>query len=251
MKNLYQAGAGALLGVCLGGCAPGGALDTKTQLGGAQDTVGEQTETQLVKCAQPLGTAALVEEEDPGLAQVGLPSPVPLLRLMMSRSNCFQVVDRGQAGELMRRERELMAEGQLEGGTGPAAGQMVAAQYLLTPHVVFQDTDAGGGGLGAALGALLPGVAGLLAGGIKTENLEAQTVLTLTNVGTGLQESVAEGSARKRDVSFALGGLGFGGSAALGAVGGAYASTDIGKLVSAAFLDAYNKLVESVEGSGS
>ena len=102
-------------------------------------------------------------------------------------------------------------------------------------------------GSGRPLGGLLPGVGGLLAGAIQVESLEAQTLLTLTNVRTGLQESVAEGSARKRDVGFALGGGFVGGSGGLGAAGGAYASTDIGKIVSAAFLDAFNKLVASIQ----
>ena len=59
--------------------------------------------------------------------------------------------------------------------------------------------------------------------------------------------SIAEGSARKRDIGFALGGAGL--SAGFGGVaGGAYTNTDIGKIVSAAFLDAYNKLVASTPG---
>lgn len=60
---------------------------------------------------------------------------------------------------------------------------------------------------------------------------------------TGEQEAAAEGSASKRDLGF--GGLAFGGL--VGAGGGAYASTDIGKIVSAAFLDAHNKLVSQVQ----
>ena len=235
------------------------ALNQNTQLGGAKDTVGTKTESQLVKCAQPLGTAALVEPEKsahvlpgmshlglPGLSQAGLPSPIPLLKLMMSRSNCFQVVDRGRASEAMKRERELMMQGELREGSNLGAGQMVAADYLLTPDVVFQDTNAGGGGFGGLLGMLGP--LGLLASAVKTENLEAQTVLTLTDVRTGLQKGVAEGNARKRDISFGLGGLGGFGTLGIGAVGGAYASTDVGKIVSAALLDAFNKLVASAQG---
>ena len=240
---LYTAGALAaclLTSACLQNVMP----DTKPQLGGAKDTVGDQSAATLTKCTTPLGTAALVEQEDSSiLINAGLSSPVPLLRLMMSRSGCFQVVDRGQASELMRKERALLKEGELQKDTALAAGQMVAADYLITPHVIFQDEDAGGGGIGAIIGAVLPGVLGAVAGGISVENLEAQTVLTLTNVRTGIQEAVAEGSASKKDMAFAVGALGIGSGVGAGGAGGAYASTDIGKIVSAAFLDAHNKLV--------
>lgn len=234
MKRLFLSITGLLVVGGLVGCSSG-AMSTKTQLGAAKDTVGDQTEVQLVKCAQPLGTAALVEatmpgqaqgaQTAPGLDQVGLPSPVPLLRLMMNRSNCFQVVDRGQASEIMRRERELMAAGQLQEGSGPGAGQMVAAEYLITPNVIFQDAKASGGGVGAALvglaGWFVPGAAavGAVAGSVKIDNLEAQTVLTLTNVRTGLQESVSEGSARKRDIGFGVLGVGAGAPRAALALG--------------------------------
>ena len=61
----------------------------------------------------------------------------------------------------------------------------------------------------------------------------------MTNVRTGVQEAVAEGSATKSDIGF--GGLGFAGG--VGGLGGGYEDTDVGKIVAASFLDAHNKLV--------
>ena len=56
---------------------------------------------------------------------------------MMARSGCFKVVDRGRASEVMRKERELLNQGELQEGTGPTAGQMIAADYLITPDVIY------------------------------------------------------------------------------------------------------------------
>lgn len=242
-KNLISSLAG-LVAVTLAGCA-----STQTQLGsggsmvsGSAGAAGAQgAAPQLTRCATPIGTAALIEQDNPMLAQAGLTSPIPLLRIMMAQSGCFRVVDRGQASQAMQRERAMAAGGDLQSGSNMGAGQMKAADFLITPNVVFKDSNAGGGGAG--LGALIPGIGGAIAGGIKWTNMESQVTLFLTNVRTGEQEAAAEGSASKRDLGF--GGLAFGGL--VGAGGGAYASTDIGKIVSAAFLDAHNKLVAQVQ----
>ncbi|WJW76120.1 SH3 domain-containing protein [Thiohalobacter sp. IOR34] len=226
-------------------------MNTQTKLGGGGSEVtgsggnaGAQGQsTQLVHCARPIGTAALLEPEDRGYAQYGLSSPVPLIRLMMAQSNCFRVVDRGAASSALQRERALAAGGELQKGSSMGGGQMVAADYIITPSIIFQDANAGGGFGG--LGALLPGVAGAVAGGIRTQNLESQVTLFVTNVRTGVQEAVAEGSAKKSDISF--GGFGWMGGVAGG--GGAYQSTDIGKITAAAFMDAHNKLVAQLQAT--
>ena len=53
--------------------------------------------SQLVQCSESVGTIALVESQIPALAQKGLTSPVPLIRLIAAQSGCFNVVERGQA----------------------------------------------------------------------------------------------------------------------------------------------------------
>ncbi len=222
-----------------------GCTANETRLGGGSTEVtgsagragNQDTSSQLIKCAQPIGTAALLEPQHTGYTQFGLSSPVPLLKLIMAQSGCFQVVSRGATSRALERERALASGGQLQGGSRMGGGQMVAADYIIEPAITHKDANSGGGFGG--LGAYLPGVAGAVAGGIRTQNLEAQTLLTLTNVRTGVQEAVAEGSASKRDISF--GGLGFARGVGLG--GGSYESTDIGKITAAAFLDAHNNLV--------
>jgi curli biogenesis system outer membrane secretion channel CsgG len=245
-NNTLVCGLTGLLALSIAGCA-----STQTQLGGGGSMVTGSTGAagtqgaapQLTRCSTPIGTAALVEQDNPMLAQAGLTSPIPLLRIMMAQSNCFQVVDRGQASEALQRERAMAAAGELQTGSNMGAGQMKAADFLITPNVVFKDSNASGGGAG--LGALIPGIGGAIAGGIRWTNMEAQTTLFLNNVRTGVQEAAAEGSASKRDLGF--GGVAFGGI--VGAAGGTYASTDIGKIVAAAFLDAHNKLVAQLQAT--
>ena len=247
VKKTLAGSALAVTAALISGCAGmqqtqlGGGGSMVTGSAGAAGTQGAAP--QLTRCATPIGTAALIEQDNPMLAQAGLTSPIPLLRIMMAQSNCFRVVDRGQASQAMQRERAMAAGGDLQSGSNMGAGQMKAADFLITPNVVFKDSNAGGGGLG--LGALIPGIGGAIAGGIKWTNMESRVTLFLTNVRTGEQEAAAEGSASKRDMGF--GGLAFGGL--VGAGGGAYASTDIGKIVSAAFLDAHNKLVAQVQAT--
>jgi hypothetical protein len=196
----------------------------------------------LTQCAKPIGTAALVESEYPVYSQYQLPSPVPLVKLMMARSGCFKVVSRGSASAALKSERALANEGELQKGSNMGGGQMAAADFVIVAEIVQQDADAGGGGGG--LGGLLPGKIGAVAGLFKKKKLEAQVMLTVSNVRTSVQEAIAQGSATKSDLD--IGGFGWIGGVAGG--GGAYQSTDIGKLTAVAFMDAHNNLVGQLGG---
>lgn len=203
--------------------------------GGAAGAQGQSAD--LIRCAKPIGTAALLEPEHSMYTRYGLSSPVPLVKLMMAQSGCFRVVDRGAASAALQKERALAGDGELQKGSNMGGGQMAAADYIITPEIVHKDSDAGGGMGG--LGGLLPGKIGAIAGGLKLKKLEAQVMLSVTNVRTSVQEAIATGSAKKSDIGF--GGLGWIGGVAGGA--GTYESTDIGKITAVAFLDAHNKLV--------
>ena len=67
----------------------------------------------LLRCAAPIATVALVE--DPAgyayMARYTLPSPLQLMRLMMQQSGCFRVVDRSAGIEAAKREQELENSG--------------------------------------------------------------------------------------------------------------------------------------------
>ncbi|MCS4502670.1 hypothetical protein KBTX_00149 [wastewater metagenome] len=241
-KQLWAAAGAVAMAVALTGCNTnpvlGGASSTVTGSGGAAGA--QNASKDLVRCSRPIGTAALYEGNYNGLRDAGLQSPLPLIRVMMAQSGCFKVVERGQASQALREERRLAQSGELQSGSNMGKGQMAAADFILTPNVAFKDPDSGGGFGG--LGALLPGVAGAIAGGVKTENLEAQTTLLLTNIRTGVQEAAATGTAKKTDVSFG----GFGWASGVAGGGGSYQDTEIGKIVIAAFVDAHNNLVSQM-----
>jgi hypothetical protein len=82
-----------------------------------------------------------------------------------------------------------------------------------------------------------------LIGGIRSKKMEANTVLSLTNVRTTETLATVEGYAAKNSLGFAAGGGGFWGSGAAAAVGGGYDNTDIGKIITISFIQAYSKMV--------
>lgn len=218
-----------------GGTEVSGAAGPNGSSGAASD---------LVTCPEPIGTAALIEPKRTYYHHYGLSSPIPLVKLMMAQSNCFRIVDRGAGSKAMERERAIAQKGEFQKGSNLGKGQMVAADYVITPQIVHRDKNAGGAGGGLA--GLLPGRAGALAGRLKGKRLESQVMLSLTDVRTGVQEVMAEGSAKKTDLDLrAIGWIR--GIPAIGG-GGAWERTDIGKVTASAFMDAHNKMVGQLGG---
>ncbi len=234
----------------LAAVTPSTAMAQKLGKGGT----GVDETSELPRCAQPLGTVALVENRSVAGVEDQLPpgmralvqlaerqnggstakvDPLPLLKLLTARSGCFEVVERGCAFDALQRERQLAAGGSVANGAALNQATLRAADYLLTAQVLYSDSNArgGGGGVGGTFGSAV---------GLKTKTLESQTMLTLVNVRTGVQTAVATGAARKRDVTVVGGGLLL--SLGVGALGGAYTSTDIGKITSLALLDSFRKL---------
>ena len=218
----------------------GGSSTTAT--GGAGGATSDGVSSQLERCDESFGTMAVVEDQGApwygDLAQYKLGSTVPVLRMMVQQSNCFVVVERGRAMSNMMQERTLEQSGELREGSSFGKGQMVAADYTMSPSITF--SKKGTGGVGGALGGVFGRIAGAVAGGLKSN--EASTTLLLIDNHSGVQLAAAEGSAKNFD--FAVGGGIFGGGAG-GALGG-YTDTPEGKILTAAFMDSYNKLVRAV-----
>lgn len=220
--------------------AGGGGNPASGSAGGA--TASGQNK-QLEHCGESLGTVSIDEDQAAPwygyLTQYQLPSTVPLLRLIVQQSNCFVLVDRGRAFSNALGERALQQSGELRSGSKFHKGQLVAADYSMSPSINF--SQQGGQGLGAGIG-FLPGggILTALAAGAKSNS--ASTTLLLVDNRSGVQLAAAQGSAKNWD----FGGLGaiIGGGAG-GGIGG-YSTTPEGKIVTAAFIDSYNQMVVAV-----
>ena len=245
-KTTMGLGIGAAL-LALGGCvstAPvvgGGEKGPVTGSAGGATTA--NANSSLERCDQSLGTLGVVEDQNASwfqeLRNYKLGSTVPVIRMMIQQSNCFVVVERGNAMQNINTERALQQSGEMRGGSNFGKGQMVAADYTMSPSIQFsQNTGGIGGALGGFSGAL--GVAGAIAGGMKTN--EAATTLIMIDNRSGVQLAAAEGSAKNMDFNV-MGGL-FGGGVGGGA--GGYSNSPEGKIIIAAFADSYNQLIRAV-----
>lgn len=242
LSHMLVAPAHALFGFSLGG-------DKKEegQPSGSAGPDGAKNEAkELEKCDKSYGTLAVVEPQDAvisHLLQYGLQSPTGLIRMMVQQSNCFVLVERGRAMSNLMQERQLAESGELRKGSNMGKGQMVTADYVLTPDAVFSSKDSGG--IGGALGGLgiFGAVAGVVAAGLKFKS--AQTTMILSDSRSSLQIASATGSAEKTD--WGIGGA-LGGGGAVGALG-AYTSTPEGKVIASSYLDNWNNVVRSIRNN--
>ena len=207
----------------------------------------QATMNDVPRCSRKLGTVSVMDGDDPsGWTQFQLAGPQKLLKVLIQRSGCFNLVDRGSGLSAAQRERDIGSDLGLQRRSNVGQGQIKAADYVLIAEVQASNSNSGGGAVGAGLGGLFGGRFGGLAGGLSSKKMEANTVLSLTNVRTTDTIAVQDGYAAKNSLSFGgLGGGGFfGGGAA--AVGGGYDNTDIGRIVTLAFIQAYAKMVNDL-----
>jgi hypothetical protein len=244
---LLMAGAAA----CATGAGPTGYKQGKggTLVDGAAGPNGATGHSGIQRCDKPFGAVTVVEPQNyvmQALSRRGLQSPTSLIRLMVQQSNCFIVVDRGMGMQNLMQERDLAASGELRGGSNMGGGQMMAADYVLTPTVVFSEDDAGavGAAVSGAISRRNP-LLGSVASGLKFQ--EAQTSMMLTDARSGVQVAAAEGSTRKADLQLSTSLLG---TRAGGTVGG-YGKTNEGKIIAAALLDNFNNVVSVVRSDTS
>lgn len=215
----------------------------KTEATGSAGGANSQgANSKLEHCDAALGTIAVVEDTNASwyamLSQHQLGSTTPVLKLLIQQSGCFVVVDRGRAMNNMMQERALSQSGELRNNSNYGKGQMVSADFSLSPSITFSNNNAGGAG--AAIGGLLGSIGAIVGGSISAK--EASTLLTLDDNRSGVQLAAAEGSAKNWD----FGGLGGMLGAGFGAVGGGYSNTAEGKVIVAAFMDSYNGVVKAV-----
>lgn len=210
---------------------------------GAAGTQGSQGDTGLQHCDKPMGALAVVEPQDfvlQSLRAYNLQSPVSLIRLMVQQSNCFIVVERGVGMQNAMQERALQNSGELRSNSNVGRGQMVTADFILTPQVIFSENNAGG--VGAGVAGVFGRRVGAIAGGLKFK--EAQTSMLVADARSTVQVAAAEGSTKKADLRLGAGLFGGG----LGAAAGGYGNTNEGKIIAAALMDNYNNIVGVIKG---
>ena len=207
----------------------------------------DQPPPEIPTCDKKIGTLAVTEPENKWWLAYNLESPEALIKVFVSQSKCFTLLDRGKGLAAAQQERALAGAGERRGGSNIGKGQMKAADYVLVPDVVTKNSNASGRNIGGILGGMLPGVVGAVAGGISLKSKTADVVLTLTDVRSTEQVAMQQGHAKKTDLGWAGGGGAFfGGFAAAGA--SSYANTEIGQVVTMAYLDSFTKLVNEVKG---
>jgi curli biogenesis system outer membrane secretion channel CsgG len=204
----------------------------------------QQAASDVPRCSRKLGTVSIANGDDPsGWTQNNLAPPEKLLRVLVQRSGCFNIVDRGAGLNAAARERDIGAGLGHQRSSNVGMGQIKAADYVLLAEIQGANANVSGSGAAGVAGALLGGPIGGAIGGIRSRKLEANTVLSLTNVRTTETIAVEDGYAAKKDTAFAVGGL-FGGlGVGAGAIGGGYENTDIGRIVTLSFIQAYAKMV--------
>ncbi|OYY89488.1 MAG: penicillin-binding protein activator LpoB [Sphingomonas sp. 28-66-16] len=230
------------------------AIAQRVDRGSSAHQAQQKGEQQIPVCTRRLGTIAIVEPDNQWWREFNLGSPEAIIKVFVQKSGCFGLVNRGRAMGSRNMERAMADSGELQGGSNLGRGQVKAADYFLQPDIVTANRNSGGGGIGAAAGAIgglfggFGRVAGALAGSINVKKGEAKVTLSVVNARTTEEEALVEGYARKSDVSFGAGGGVFDGGAFGGAAGGGYQDTAIGQIIVLAYLDAYIKLVSQLGG---
>ena len=234
------------------------AVPAAAQTGNTRASAGRNMQmnamSEIPVCTKRLGTIAIVEPDNQWWRELNLGSPEAILKIFVSRSGCFGLVNRGRSMQSRAMERAMADNGELQQGSNLGKGQVKAADYFLEPNIVSANRNSGGSNVGAAAGALgglfggWGGAVGAIAGGINVKKGEANVTLSVVNARTTEEEALVEGYARKKDVSWGAGGGAgwWGGFAAAGASG--YQNTEIGQVIVLAYLDAYIRLVTQLGG---
>ncbi|MGH6993474.1 MAG: hypothetical protein ACREEH_09080, partial [Caulobacteraceae bacterium] len=229
MKTRFFAAAAALCGLGLATLASPAMAQYGMDRNGAKNNMTPD----LPRCSRPLGAAAIREPDHDWWTGLGLSNPEAILKFYALRSGCVRIVDRNGGLQMRRQEEGLNTSGELQRGSNFGGGQVMAADYFIVPDIVASNANSGGHNFGGMIGGFLPHGFGALAGGLSTHSSEAHVLITLEDSRTTEQVYIAEGAAKKTDISFGGGG-GFGGWAGFGALAGSgYTNTDIGKVIMA------------------
>lgn len=210
----------------------------------------KQGMAEIPVCSKPLGTIAVVEPQNSTHWWTGqqLPEPSKLIKVFVNKSKCFTLVDRGAGMDAAMAERALASGGELRAQSNVGKGQVRAADYVMVPDLISQNRNAGGNAIGGLIGGLVGGNLGRAASNINISSKTADVVLTVTDVRSSEQVAMSEGSAKKNDLGWGASGSLFTGSGFGAAGAGGYANTEIGQVITLAYLQAYTDIVSQLGG---
>jgi curli biogenesis system outer membrane secretion channel CsgG len=209
----------------------------------------DKTVTDIPVCGKVIGTVAVLEPDTQWWREYELGSPELLIKYFVSKSKCFRLVDRNKGLAMRSVERAMADSGELRQGSKMGKGQVKAADFFLVPDLVGSNKNSGGTNIGAAVGGWLGGgVVGGLLGGVSLKKKEANVLLTVVDARSTEQVAMAEGRYKKTDLGWGGAGGVFGGFGAAAGVS-SYANTEIGKVITMAYLEAYYNLVNEMGGN--
>jgi hypothetical protein len=205
-------------------------------------------EAEIPICNHKIGSLAVHEPDNHWWEGLGLASPEAVIKVLVMKSQCFTLLDRGRGFEAAQQERALASGGDLRPGSNIGRGQVMAADYVLVPDLVSKNSNAGNTNIGGLLGGFVGGGAGAIISGINVSKKTADVVLTITDVRSTAQVAMTEGHSSKTDVGFGVAG-GWGSWGGFGGLGvSSYTNTEIGQVVILAYIDAYTQMVSQLGG---
>ena len=209
----------------------------------------QRQNAEIPTCSKPLGTLAVLEPDQNWWYDYDLGTPTAIIKVFVNKSRCFTLVDRGAGMAAMQAERELAAGGDLRGGSNLGKGQVRAADYVMVPDLISRNRNSGGTNIGGLLGGLMGNsTAGRLVGGLNLKRKTADVVLTLTDMRSSEQVAMTEGHSTKTDLGWGGSGALWGSSGIGGASVGGYSNTEIGQVITLAYLQAYTDMVAQLGG---
>ncbi|HWL47848.1 MAG TPA: CsgG/HfaB family protein, partial [Sphingomonadaceae bacterium] len=117
-----------------------------------------QAQQDVPHCTRNLGTVSIADGDDAyGWTQFSLAPPAKLLRVLVQRSGCFNIVDRGTGLRAAATERDIGAGLGLQRRSNVGTGQIKAADYVLVAEVQGANANSQGSGAAGAIGGLLGG----------------------------------------------------------------------------------------------
>lgn len=228
------------LSLLMGALSLAGCSSSRTHVGGETDmplanpaAASGPEDGGLSRCSKRLGSVAIAEAEGnaQALMSAGLPrSMAPLVRYMLSTTQCFKVVDRGAAFALLEQERKVRNDRGLAPPTNRRPLQTV--DYILRAEIVFAEQTGGSKGI---LGAVFGNTVGAVGG----QYGKKEAIVLLSVVDAETSEIVSSTFGRGTSDSSGLGSLVLASGAVL--IDGIWADTPQAKTVAAALVDSWNR----------